>query len=399
MALFAKRQDYIPPVASPTAGSSVRVELTREFAIEAIYIRTNFTLSAGTASTLPGTAGDGIAGIIKKVNLTVSDGSRTRNVVDSSGSGLIEYGRQLTGSMDKATSSSFLASAAPAAPAIVLAGTYQVTTPIYFAHPQIDDPVGSITLLPAPRFSSNPILNITFASALDMSCVASGGTGLSLAINWYDVVIVRRQVNIPNWSYYDTELIETSTPTYSTGNNQLYELPTPGSYTGILLRGYNSTLSSAVAVKSNITLPTATFSTGLSTGYSYANVNTSTVEAGEVKLQMLGTVLRRFKPSHVELENDYTTGLVQNTIAQNTYSQIPSNIAGYNYYMDFLTDKNGSTTGDLGSVLDSNVLLATGNRIQLLTDVNIGAASWKVLSHRIYGDLSPFKLGLKKPSK
>jgi hypothetical protein len=64
------------------------------------------------------------------------------------------------------------------------------------------------------------------------------------------------------------------------------------------------------------------------------------------------------------------------------------------YYLDFLTDKVGETGGDLGSVLDTNILQSSGARVQLLQDITGGATvQRKYVVHRIYGNLSALKFG------
>ena len=55
-----------------------------------MFIRIKLAVTAGTPTTK---AVDGVLGILKKVQLQVCDGARTRNVVDASSMGLIEYTR------------------------------------------------------------------------------------------------------------------------------------------------------------------------------------------------------------------------------------------------------------------------------------------------------------------
>ena len=61
--------------------------------------------------------------------------------------------------------------------------------------------------------------------------------------------------------------------------------------------------------------------------------------------------------------------------------------------MDFLNDKFGQEADHLGSVLDTNPLMATGARSQLYADNNAAAGNqyMNLVSHRIFGDLSSFK--------
>ncbi len=106
------------------------------------------------------------------------------------------------------------------------------------------------------------------------------------------------------------------------------------------------------------------------------------VTNGENRLQLLGTVIRRFDVNHLQYENDYSLNL---------YPATWNNFSG-SYYLDFLSDKNGEVAGDLGSVLDANILQASGSRLQLLQDITGGAGvKRKYLTHRIFGNLKDLK--------
>jgi hypothetical protein len=67
-------------------------------------------------------------------------------------------------------------------------------------------------------------------------------------------------------------------------------------------------------------------------------------------------------------------------------------------YLDFLNDRCGQAVGELGSTIDTNILAASGVRLQMLQDITTGGSTSKInyVSHRIYGDISQLKLGLKK---
>lgn len=338
--LFQKRQDYTPSQSSLSLGQTVRFELTREFHIEAIMLKVDVTVSGVSATP----SADKILDLIKRVKLTCSDGSRTRTPIDASGVALIELAKQWQGGLDRRTTLAIGGNSAT---------TYNITIPIYFAHPQVTDPLGSVLLLPAPRFNNNPVLEVQIASQADMDTNAVPTFAVSALTA--RCVVIRRQVSKTNWPTFDTELVELEQAYPTTGNNQLYELQIPGSYTGILLRSYTSATARGDVMVAN----------------------------GEFKLQILGTVLRRFRLLDLQDENDASK--FNPTAAQDFVGS---------YYLDFLTDKSGSEVSDFGSVLDANVLAASGARVQLLQDITGGAGvKVKYLSHRIFGDLSKTKLG------
>jgi len=340
--IFQKRQDFLPQRTGIALGETVRFELTREFHIESIDIRVTVVPSVDMATANP----DGIQNILRRVQLQISDGARTRNVVDVEGPSLLELTRQWKGGLDRNTHAAIGTNPAAASTTILY-------YPVFFSHPQIEDPIGSSLLLPAPRFNSNPVLSLRFATQAEMDVNAAPEFALtSLAVQ---VIINRRQVTIANWPTYDTELAENQVAYTAVGNGQLYELQIPGSYTGILLRDYTS-----VSARGSIQ-----------------------VAGGENRLQILGTVLRRFQVENIQAENDRSLW---------NYPATWASFAG-SYYLDFLTDKTGESCGELGSVLDANILQASGARVQLLQDITGGAGVLrKYVTHRIFGNLQPFKL-------
>jgi hypothetical protein len=260
-----------------------------------------------------------------------------------SGPALLELANQWIGGLDRNTAS-FIGNNTTGAKTLVY--------PVFFAHPQLSDPVGSVLLLPAPRFNSNPVVSVTFATQVQMDTNATPTFAVS-ALSAY-CIIVRRQVNRPKFPVFNTELAELEVSYASTGNAQLYELQIPGSYTGILFRDYTSATARG-------------------------SIQTA---AGENRLQLLGTVLRRYRMEDLQTENDYSVRLYPATWSQFSGS----------FYLDFLSDKNGEVAGDLGSVLDANILQASGSRLQLLQDITGGAnVKRKYVTHRIFGNLKDLK--------
>lgn len=339
--LFPKRQDFIAPVTGIALGTTRTQELTREFMIESILIKLSFTQTAVMATANP----DKLQNVLKRVTLNVADGARTRTPVDMSGPALLELARQWMGQMDRSTAAAVNTNTNAA---------YVLYYPIFFSHPQLLDPIGSSLLLPVTRFNSNPVLTMYFATQADMDTNGTPTFAIAAGIT-VEVIVNRRQVNIKDWPTFDTELTEYSVNYASTGNAQRYELQTPGSYSGILMRGYTSTTARGDISSAN----------------------------GEWKVDLLGTNIRRFKLPQLEAENDMSTGV-------NTGSQLFTG----SYYLDFLSDKTGEGVNDLGSVLDTNVLVASGARAGITGDITGGAGvQMKYCTHRIFGDLSALKLG------
>lgn len=337
--LFPKRQDFTPTQSGLALGSTIRFEMTREFHIEAVYLVVQPTVSvvAATANA------DALQHIVNRIQVNISDGNQNRNVVDISGAAALELACQWQGGLDRLTAS-FIGNNTTGAKTLIY--------PIFFTHPQLSDPVGSVLLLPAPRFNTNPVVTVLFSTQSQMDTNATPTFAVS-AMTAY-LVIIRRQVNRPKFPIFNTELSELEVAYATTGNAQLYELQIPGSYTGIMLRDYTSSAARG-------------------------SIQTA---GGENRLQLLGTVLRRFRVEDVVTENDYSVRL---------YPATWNNFAG-SYYLDFLSDKNGEVAGDLGSVLDANILQASGSRIQLLQDITGGATvKRKFVTHRVFGNLKDLK--------
>lgn len=343
--LFQKRQDFLPQTTGVLIGGVVTKELTREFHIESIFIKLVAVVNGAIATA----TADGLLGLLKRVQLQISDGSRTRNVVDISGRALIEYAYLAIGVLDRGTW---------AAKDQTATATYTITYPIFFALPQISDPIGSAFLLPAPRFNQNPVLTMTIANQADVDAHATPTfTFSSLTI---DVIVNRRQVNIVDFPTLDHEFAEASVAYSATLVSQLYELQVPGSYTMVALRAYTSATARGDVM----------------------------IAGGEFKLQLLGNVIRRFQLANIQIENDYSVAPQAATGAGSFFTGL--------YALDFLTDRIGQDAGELGSVLDANVLAGLGARLQLLQDITGGSAvQIKYLTHRVFGDLSQLKLASK----
>ena len=348
--LFKKRADYVVFPGITGLGNdgfyaqTFRAEVTREFPIEAIYLKLSINLTVATSVTFVDTAavaGSGWFAAIKRVTIQVADGARTRNVVDASGPQLIEYARNIMAGADSNYNSNRFQAAV---------NTINLYVPIFFAHPQVSDPVSSMFLLPAPRFNQNIVVTVQ----TDAKANVVTGTNTE-TLNDLSLVVHRREVNLPDWQYFDTELSEVSYSLSATGQ-QAFELGVPGAYTGIQLL----TRSSALLRNNPFTA------------------------LGENRLQYLGNVVRRFRIEDIQAENEWS-------IPGTTEATAATPNPGV-YYLDFLTDRVGESVDEVGSVLETNFLAATGARMQLLMNIGSSGGTMSVLSHRIFGDISGLKM-------
>ena len=378
MARWQKRQEFLPS-QTVNYGSTLRWEITREFPIEAIYLATTYQITSNTAQpTSVGFPLDGPWNIYPRIQLQIADGGRTRHVVDCSGIGLMEYYRQIAGACPAGYANErFLI------PGTNAWSSYQYTMwhPIPFSLPNISDPIASCLCLPAPRYNSNLILSVQTTSAQTDWINAAGGTAVVLTVS-AKPIIIRRDIRDPNWVYLDTELAELPLTLASGTKQSMFELQIPGSYTGLLMRGYRGTSTIA---RGDVSCA----STGNLAGGG-ASV------PGEYSLRLLGNVIRRFNWMDVQLENEQSiwspsTG-AQSISPANQWTN--NDLGASNIYLDFLNDKPGQIADHFGSVLDTNPLMATGARLQMFVDTASGLVNTpqlKLVSHRIFGDLSTFK--------
>ena len=381
MARWQKRQDFLPTLSGSSAGTTglpgtlfgqtFRWEITREFPIEAIYLKCEVTaFNSGTVSAGQAFSQDGPWNLFKRLQVTIADGSRTRNCVDVSGVGLAEYYRQVAGSLP-----GILATAPVDHATNTYAGnTVHFMWPIPFVLPNLSDPIASCLLLPAPRFNSNIILNVQVASAYTE--VFSYTTNKPIIECKMTPVVIRRDVRDPNWTYLDSELTEAVISPTIGGSNQMYELQIPGSYTGLLLRGYRNGTAGSLA-RGDISMVS---------GYG----TTASTTFGEFSLRLLGNVIRRNKWVQQAYENDLS--IFDPARPANMYGGATDQ-AHASMFWDFLNDKPGQEADHFGSVLDTNPLMATGARLQLFLDCAAGLTNpaIQMVSHRIFGDLSSFK--------
>jgi len=335
--LYPKRTNYTNKETGITLGSTKSFKISRLWHIEAMFVRVRFTVS--TAANVLNA--DGLAAILKRVTLEVSHGSNTRNPVNVTGRGLLDWNLQVCGGIDKY----FFANATANGTT-----TYTFYYPIWFVPPQIADPLGSAFLLPTPAFNDDPVLTLQFANASDIDV----GTGVfAISAMEADVITHRREV-LGDLETLNTEMVETSEAFTASVTRHATKIPTPGHYTGMLIRGYTST-----SARGDIMDSTGNFS-----------------------LEVLGTVIRRFRLADEEVMNNLSM-FYPNQTGMN---------AG-NYFLDFLSDKVGDSVLDLGSVLSTNSLAGSGAELQLIKDITGGAGvKMNLVTHRIFGDIAPFKL-------
>lgn len=321
---------------------------------------------AGTISSAITWQTMGLVELVKNVRLNIADGSTNRDQTNASGGALIRRAARIVSGLDGIAGTvngtfaalGALLNAKEAASAGSSAGTYYVTIPLFFRHPQISDPIGSATMLPLPRYNTNPILTITLGAVTD-AIVTNHGATISVGTPY--MVRKMRQVDNILFPTLDTEVKEISTPISSTGSNIRQTLDVPGSYTMLDIYTQNSS----------------------GTGTDISSANTPW------QLQFLSQVLRQFNLSDVKRDEQFTMG---NDAWLQSGGTLTDPFPGY-FHLDFLHDEFGMEVGELGSLLNVNVLSGSGALLEVIQSFgSTGTVNYAM--ERIFGDLSPYTFQL-----
>jgi hypothetical protein len=352
--LFPLRQSQITGQQGASGiplGGSVQFQITRDFFLDSLMIEISGTVTGAAATA----SADGILALVKNIQLQIADGSSNRTQTNVSGVSAIQKGFLLTGSIDQATLNAFLIGAGT--------GTFLIRYPLFFKHPKISDPIGSAFLLPLPRFNANPILTVQMATqgGIDQNTSSptfaiSGGITCRLLLN-------KRQVDNVAFPTIDHEFVEQTVIYAASGQQQLFEAQVPGSYFMMGMRGYTGAAPSQAW--------------GDPTG------------GGNLTLQILGNTLRNERFTDVQWQNQIASQ--DNWSVTTTRSQPAGLFPGLAMY-NFLHDGFGLEVGELGSVLNANLLAGAGTRVQILTDIAAGGNQVTYFWDRVFGDLTPLQL-------
>lgn len=348
--LFGKRQDYRTITTSWAHSTKYQLALSREFWLESIFISLTFTTGAVTIS---GHTADAFMNLLKTARLSITDATGNRKVLDVTGPALIEQWRTLVGALDR-TTAGLIGAVTPAN-----STQYTITWPIFFRHPVLQDPYGAATMLPLPRLSNDPVLEIEIGAATD---VASTTTNVFSTKGSIVATINRRDVTVPNFPYIPSELITYEQQWNSAGGKQYFDLPAIGTVTGILIQDYKG---------------------GTARTCILGSAGTSDEVGQDWSLEYLSTVIRRVPPIMLQNENDYTVELYPATWLNQPGS----------YFFDFLSDYANVDAFNVGSCLDLNPLVLSGGKARLIGSSIVTTASSysRFTIHKLFGDLRALK--------
>jgi len=388
-------------------GTTQKVTLDRTWPIEEILLIVHGTLAATAltkaASTTTTNLLDGIAGIVKRVNLSVNDpiAGKPRTVVDFSGAGLLEYcqfaGLNLDAGTLEAVRTQNTSLGIPAS------SNVRITYRIPLVHPLIADPLRTRMLLPVHLYQQDPVLTVDFASNANGTELGAGA-GSIFTTCVAELVLIRRNITaaldaqiLKTGGYIEQDLLENPF-NFGTGvsGEQRVPLNLPGYYTNVLLRQYLG-----------------------GTALSRAEIDqTSTIGSeSRWRLETGGSVIREWRWKHLRVINDWSRPL--NGLASaitfvaptsGTGATIPNNPAFYpgsgvtaattlyqpnaTAMLDFLTDGLDSAA-ELGSVLDCYTPASRGLKMEVIGPIASVLTNSTILfvgGHRITSpDISAFQ--------
>lgn len=314
-------------------GKTVKVPITREFALDSIGIRVTGTVTTGAATM----NADAIFALLKRVTLTVNGKNYINGV---SGPRLIEFTAAFQGLDDQTI-------------AVIgnnTTGAKEFTAWIWLGHPQLKDPIRPL-LMPRP-INEDGTLEIVLANQSDIDVnatptyAATGGFTI-------EIILRRRPVDLAllGHPHIESEMNEYDQPWAASGTRQFFELPALGSYTSVTLANYTS-----ASARGDISSA-----------------------AGVISLELANAIIRKNYPRHIAIINELSKG---------------SGAAGKflnSYMFDFLADTDEDVL-EVSSLLDANPASTQGSRFRVFQDVTGGAnVRTKFLTHRLYGDLSRLK--------
>ena len=330
--IFQKRKDFSQQfIPAPALGGLTQIAISREFHIESLVLIVPVTFAGSAGSGTSTAIGNGLLDIVKRLTLTIQDGSQNRNVFDVTGAGAIQDAATLANSLDSGTNA-----ARNMGNNVAADGTYLIRIPLCACNPSFADPLFSRFLLPAPRYQANPVLNVTLASKAQITSDATATLTLGAPV----LEINRRFVNVSGFVPFDFDVIETRN-TFAGGGQQIVEIPTPGSYSSLMILNDPD-----------------------------APAHADLLGGGEARIQMLGQTIQRWiEPT-----------LLSETDSRTTFTPFPGL-----RMLDFVGDGKGQVAS-LEGALNTNALQVTGARMLVIQAI-AGASAQNFLARRIFGDI------------
>ena len=396
---------------------TITVPLPRAWPIEYVDVICTVVVTAG--APLGAAITHGLINLLRRAKVEVTDDSGPRTVMNVTGPGVLQLNVNEGTNLDRGTWSAIADSRQALVPGTAV---YQITYRLNFVHPAIVGALRPRMLLPVHLHPQDPILTLDFEAAANIHTTANPFSAATV-----EVVIHQREIprnfamainkdsggNPLRW-FLRSDVVETQNAIANgTTGEQRFTIPAPGQYSGLAIYHIQGGAALALADISQAVRSTAGAGAGAETKW--------TLESG-------GNVIHAFRMKHARVDNDFTranlelkrglshliinrdaNGLNTNAAAaaQNTQplynlgpnfggaatagvaEQDPSSI-----YLDFLTDGQVDA-GELGSLLDCNLPVATGLKMELVGNVNAPAGAngsqVNLVGRRFFDDLTPWQ--------
>jgi hypothetical protein len=390
-------------LASPNSASTIRLPIPRiaPYGIEEIFV--TVTITMGATGIINGTnvnLGYGLLNILKRIqlgNIPNSDG-KPSNVVDVSGAGLLQFVSNEGLKLDDAT----LATLTAINKVRILAnGVYRITYRIPMVHPFLTDGLRPRCLLPIFAYNQDPVLQMDFAAASELTDLATPISSASV-----EVFLVSREMQ-PNaiaqinatGGFINWDLLESPNSPAASQTNLLnkFIIPTPGSYTGLLLHMLKG---GATLVPGDLSGSTTI---GSETEWQLKGAGKDIIDSWRMKyLRIINDMSRG--PGGPAFELNATAAYIQAT-ASNGVAGVPTFggalSTGFaiqepsSVFLDFASD--GLTdVRELGSLFNTKQYADKGLEVAIYGQITTSGTttqpnSINIVGRRLFGDLSTFQ--------
>lgn len=365
MALYPMRQVEITSYQG-TADFSKKITFTlpRTFFGDSALLIVPITVATPDAAATFSTPG--LLNAVNNLNLQISDGTSNRSQTYASGWSLVRKGIRVLDQLDTDT---FLSTGAGLASlqsigtaTKIPTGTYNVVIPILWRTTQVSDPNGSATLLPLPRYNTDPTIVVSFGAVTDI--VTSAVDTLVLSIGSPYIALLQREILNITFPVFDTQLADIQFAQTGAGSGIIQNMPVPGNYTFINLYAENG---------------------------SRQGINPQTGVQPWI-LQYIGQTLRQFNLLDLKIQEQYTQGTTYLPIAgQATLAGAVLDPFQGVFHLNFLNDNFGAEAFEFGSTLNANTLSGTGSLVQIVQNFN-AACNMTYTYEQILGTISSLTL-------
>jgi len=339
------------------------------YGLETLFVTVTFTMNAGYSA---GVVNYGVLNLVKRIvlgNIPNSTGTPI-NVVDVTGAELLAFNSNEGLRLDDATTATIYAVNRPS---LVAAGVYRVTYAVNCVHPFLTDGLRPRCLLPIFTYAQDPILQIDFAAAAEMSGDANPFTAVVCEVWMLQRELtdawMQRILNTGGFITWDLLTSQLPVNANQTNTQNKFLIPTPGAYTGIqvgMLKG------AATSVPGDISAVTAA---GTESEWQLRAAGTLVRESFRVKYMR---VLNDMSRAHlgVALANNDAAAYAQNSSAMMTIGgalstgraiQDPSS-----FYLDFASD-GVTDVRELGSLFNTKQWADKNLEVVLVANVTTPA--------------------------